>query len=50
MIKSVIELLNSNEWLIGDEDIDFAKGKYQAPKTWKELRTHIKRNTPRNGR
>lgn len=51
MIKNIIDLLNASDWLIGDEDIDIAKGKYQAPSSWKELKTNIKRNTYKgNGR
>ena len=43
MIKNIIDLLNSSDWLIGDDDIDIAKGKYQAPTTWKELKEYAKR-------
>jgi hypothetical protein len=51
MIKNIIDLLNSDDWYVGDEDIDIAKGKYEAPKSFKELRTSIKRNTYKgNGR
>ena len=51
MIKDIIDLLNASDWLIGDEDIDIAKGKHQAPSSWKELKTSIKRNTYKgNGR
>jgi hypothetical protein len=51
MIKNIIDLLNSSDWYVGDEDIDIAKGKYQAPKSLKEMRTSIKRNTYKgNGR
>lgn len=49
MIKKMLELLNSNDWYIGDEDIDIAKGKYQAPTNLKEVRKSIKRNTYSNG-
>ena len=38
MIKNIIDLLNASDWLIGDEDIDIAKGKYKAPVTYKELK------------
>jgi hypothetical protein len=49
MIKHIIDLLNSSEWYIGDEDIDIAKGKYKAPKSFKQMRINIKRNTYSNG-
>jgi len=49
MIKHIIDLLNSSEWYIGDEDIDIAKGKYKAPSSFKQMRTNIKRNTYNNG-
>jgi hypothetical protein len=44
MIKNIIDLLNTSDWYVGDEDIDIAKGKYEAPKSLKKLRTSIKRN------
>ena len=44
MIKNILKLLNSSDWLIGDEDIAIAKGKYEAPTKWSEFRKHIKRN------
>lgn len=50
MIKNIIDLLNSSDWYVGDEEIDIAKGKYQAPKSLKEMRTSIKRNTYNNGK
>jgi hypothetical protein len=49
MIKSIIDLLNTSDWMIGDEDIDIAKGKYQAPINLKQLRKVVKRNTYSNG-
>lgn len=48
MIKNIIELLRSNEWLIGDEDIDFAKGANKLPNNIKEVRELIKRRNGRN--
>ena len=50
MIKNIIDLLNTSDWYVGDEDIDIAKGKYQAPKSLKEMRTNVKRNTYNNGK
>ena len=45
MIKNIIDLLNTSDWYVGDEDIDIAKGKYEAPKSLKQLITSVKRNT-----
>lgn len=45
MIKTIIDLLNADDWYIGDEDIDIAKGKYQAPINLTQLKQNIKRNT-----
>jgi hypothetical protein len=42
-LKELIDLLNSNDFLIGDEDIDIAKGKYKRPESWKEFRNILKR-------
>ena len=44
MIRDVLKLLKSSDFLIGDEDIDIAKGKYEQPMTRKEVITSIKRN------
>jgi len=41
-------MLSSSDFLIGDEDIDIAKGKYEQPKSYKEVKANIKRN--QNGR
>lgn len=49
MIRDIIYLLKSSDWYIGDEDIDIAKGKYQAPTNFTELKENVKRNTYRNG-
>ena len=43
MIENIVTLLASDEWLIGDEDIDIAKGKYELPDTWKEYWINRKR-------
>ncbi len=43
MIKNIIDLLNASDWLIGDEDIDLAKGKYKAPINYSELKQRIQR-------
>ncbi len=43
MIKEIIACLAADDWLIGDEDIDIAKGKYELPETWKQFKHHRKR-------
>ncbi len=43
MIRNIIELLNTDDYLVGDEDIDFAKGSKKLPTTWVELKANIKR-------
>ena len=43
MIKQIIELLAIEDWLVDDEDIKIAKGKYQSPTNWKEFKNVIKR-------
>jgi len=48
MIKNIIDLLNASDWLIGDEDIDLAKGKYKAPISYKELRQTLQRHKTYN--
>jgi hypothetical protein len=44
MIKNIIDLLNSSDWLVGDEDIDFAMGANKLPSTYKQAKELIKRN------
>lgn len=48
MIKNIIDLLNSSDWLIGDPDIDFAKGGNKLPATFKQTKQLIKRRTHGN--
>lgn len=43
MLKDIINLLNSSDWLIGDPDIDFAKGSNKLPATFKQTKQLIKR-------
>lgn len=50
MIKEIIDLLNSRDWYIGDEDIDIAKGKYKAPISFSEIKQTRKRNNYKDGR
>lgn len=44
MIKTIIDLLEYDNFYNESELIDIAKGKYQIPYTWKEVRNMIKRN------
>jgi len=44
MIKDILKMLNSSNFLIRDEDIDIAKGKYEAPTNFKENKIHKQRN------
>lgn len=46
MIKNIIDLLNVDDWYVGDPDIDFAKGINKLPATFKQTRKLIRR---RNG-
>lgn len=36
MIKNILDLLVLDDWIVGDDDIDFAKGMYAIPKSVKE--------------
>lgn len=49
MIKDILDLLNSSDWYIGDEDIDIAKGKYKAPTKLSEIKQTRKRNNYTDG-
>lgn len=42
-MKEIIELLQSDKWLVNDEIIEIAKGKYEYPSTAKGWITKIKR-------
>jgi hypothetical protein len=42
-LKALIDLLNADDFLLGDDDIDIAKGKYKRPESWKEFRNILKR-------
>jgi|TARA_B110000914_G_C15320948_1_gene380183 hypothetical protein len=44
MIKDILKLLKSDPFLIGDPDIDIAKGKYEQPMSIKEIIISRKRN------
>ena len=41
MIRETLELLRDKDWLIDDMDINIAKGLYEMPSTFKELKTKI---------
>jgi hypothetical protein len=43
MIKTVIDLLNLEDFYGMSEDIDIAKGKYKYPQTIKEAKSLLKR-------
>tara|TARA_R110000787_G_scaffold129292_2_gene241153 strand:- start:2451 stop:2588 length:138 start_codon:yes stop_codon:yes gene_type:complete len=44
MIRDILQMLKSSDFLIGDEDIDIAKGKFEQPTTAKEYKLQLKRN------
>jgi ribosomal protein S8 len=44
MIKEILNILKADDFIIGDEVIDIAKGKYEAPLKLKEIKNYIKRN------
>ena len=44
MIKHILELLKMDDYLVGDHDIDIAKGINEAPTSYKEIKPWIKRN------
>jgi hypothetical protein len=44
MLDNVIELLKLSEYKNTTERIEIAKGKYQLPRTWKDVWYKIKRD------
>jgi hypothetical protein len=50
MIRDMLDLLASDDWLMQDEDMQIAKGLYEYPLTFKELKMSIKRRKSLNGR
>ena len=50
MIRQTLELLRDKEWLIEDKDINIAKGLYELPSSFRELKTSIKRKRLTNGK
>jgi hypothetical protein len=43
IIRQALDLLASEDWLIDDRDIQIAKGLYELPTTFKELKMSNKR-------
>jgi hypothetical protein len=43
MIGKLVELLNTMDYYNGSENIEFAKGAYRYPRTYKELFKTVKR-------
>ena len=43
IIRQALDLLASDDWLVADKDIQIAKGLYELPVTFKELRMNNKR-------
>ena len=43
IIKQALELLAIDDWLVADKDIQIAKGLYELPTTFKELKMNNKR-------
>tara|TARA_R110002074_G_scaffold400820_1_gene597152 strand:+ start:9417 stop:9566 length:150 start_codon:yes stop_codon:yes gene_type:complete len=43
IIRQVLDLLASEDWLVADKDIQIAKGLHELPTTFKELRMNNKR-------
>ena len=42
MIKDIIDLLQISDFYHESEEIDIAKGKYQIPLTWKEVKNLLR--------
>ena len=42
-LKQIIDLLSISDFYKESADIDIAKGKYQIPKDWKEVKNLFKR-------
>lgn len=50
MIGNVLKMLRQSDWLVDDHDILVAKGLYEAPLTFKEIKPYLKRKkVARNG-
>lgn len=49
MLKNIIDLLNTSDWMVGDPDIDFAMGANKLPGTYKQAKQLIRRRKHGNG-
>jgi hypothetical protein len=43
VIKEILELLRNNDFMVEDNDIQFAKGAYEYPLSFKEIKEKNKR-------
>ena len=43
MIKAIIELLHSDEWLGESENIEIAKGQHEIVDSFSDFKYHVKR-------
>lgn len=43
MIRKVIDLLQSEDWINAGENVEIAKGKYELPLKIKDIKSKIKR-------
>ena len=43
MIKEILELLRNNDFMVEDNDIQFAKGAYELPQSFREIKEKHKR-------
>lgn len=43
MIKNIIDILQRDDYYGISHSLDIAKGKYQIPKTWKDVKNLFKR-------
>lgn len=42
-IKEIIDLLQYSDFYSESKDLDMAKGKYQIPRSWKQVKNLFKR-------
>jgi len=43
MITQLLRLLNADDWYGVSENVDIAKGKYKAPRDWKDTKELLRR-------
>tara|TARA_A100001015_G_C14943854_1_gene693738 strand:- start:231 stop:377 length:147 start_codon:yes stop_codon:yes gene_type:complete len=43
MIKNIIDLLSLDDWYGVSENVDIAKGKYRAVRSWDDTKKQLKR-------